>query len=480
MQLKLLAAIIGAFLCIQAILGWKPSVFAGLYVYLPLLGIALIAMHLAARNVSARSQTERQTWLLAVFSAAVLGVGVGIVGGGNDGSASTVLPPAQIGISIATGGFLPWKMGMVNMLRFLPLMTALSCAWFAIKRGVPTVRIMLVCIAMYLGISIIWHLPSIAALVLRQTGMPIETTQDAYIVLIRAMTNTFWANDLGNRFLSPIAEQGRSGLSVFHAALCVLTAGFIAFGLKIKDLLRKKSLEKTSLWNGGAMLLIGLCALMLGQSVQVMPKLTPITVLVHIVFCLWVISGIFWLNEENKSVEDQEMSDEPSPMMYVFVGSSLVLGWPVFLGCVLGLIASFLRKELHLEGMLGEDGAKRMVVLSTGIGLGWGALCVGLQDITPLTWMIRLIIGFALIAAYVVTQKADSVRSAVESSLSIGFGALLSGQGIIGLAALPAIISIWIIESREKSHKWRFLPPLVFALWYAFCLLFFPSAFSRA
>jgi hypothetical protein len=228
------------------------------------------------------------------------------------------------------------------------------------------------------------------------------------------------------------------------------------------------------------MLLIGLCALMLGQSVQVMPKLTPITVLVHIVFCLWVISGIFWLNEENKSVEDQEMSDEPSPMMYVFVGSSLVLGWPVFLGCVLGLIASFLRKELHLEGMLGEDGAKRMVVLSTGIGLGWGALCVGLQDITPLTWMIRLIIGFALIAAYVVTQKADSVRSAVESSLSIGFGALLSGQGIIGLAALPAIISIWIIESREKSHKWRFLPPLVFALWYAFCLLFFPSVFSRA
>ena len=479
MQLKLLAAIIGAFLCIQAILGWKPSVFSGMYVYLPLLCVVLIALHLAARSVSARPQTERQTWLLAVFSAAVLGVGIGIVGGGNDGSASTLLPPTQIFTSIATGGFLPWKLGMVNMVRFLPLTAALSCAWFAIKRGVPTARIALVCIAMYLGSSIVWHLPSIAALVLRQAGMPIETAQDAYIVLIRAMTNTFWANDLGNRFLSPIAEQGRSSLSIFHAALCVLIAGFIAFGLKIKAFWHKSVLEKTDIWIGGAMLLIGLCGLLLGQSVQVMPKLTPITVLVHIVFCLWVVSGIFWLNEENKGVEDQGMRDEPSLAVYVFVGSSLVLGWPVFLGCVVGLIASFLKKELHLEGVLGENGARRLVVLGTGIGLGWGALCVGLQDITPLTWMIRLIIGFALIAAYVVTQKADSVRSAVESSLSIGFGALLSGQGIIGLAALPAIISIWIIESREKSHKWRFLPPLAFALWYAFCLLFFPSAFSR-
>ncbi len=477
----LLGAVIGLFLFIQALLGWKPSLFTGVYLYLPLLGAASLALHLAAKAVSARPQTERHIWLSSIGAACVMGVVFGLIGGGNDGSATTVLPLVDVAKSIVSGGFLPWKQGMVNILRFLPLTAALAVAWFAIKRGVPKTRTLVTTVLVYLGISLLWQLPSFMALVVRQVGTPIETTQDVYVILIRALTNTYWANDLGNRFLSPIAEQGKSGLILFHAAFITIITACTSLGM---FLFRSKNKEEQifqvkDIWIVGGLLSIGISGLILGQSVRVMPKVSTVSFLVDAVFLTYLISGALWLRTEDLRGEGEERAAASAAARSFFLGSAGLLGWPVFLGAIVGPLMAIFKKELYLENFLGEAWSKRLVFGVTSLGLGWGALLVGLQDITPLAWMIRLMLGFALSISLASEQKTNNSTSPVLTSVCIGLSALLSGQSLIGLAALPAVISVWIIESRENSHKWRFLPLLLFTVWYSFCLLFFPSHFSR-
>jgi len=92
--------------------------------------------------------------------------------------------------------------------------------------------------------------------------------------------------------------------------------------------------------------------------------------------------------------------------------------------------------------------------------------------------MVRVAAGLAIAGAGLVTVRSLP-RQSVAVTVILGLSALISGQWLIGMAVIPAIVLTWFLEFREDQQKRRLWPMAGFVGWYLFAVVVLSSAFQR-
>jgi hypothetical protein len=198
---------------------------------------------------------------------------------------------------------------------------------------------------------------------------------------------------------------------------------------------------------------------------------------------------------ENIRLDEQENPNYPLPsaaltppeaeMVSSMAGGfallgSILLGWPVFCGFLAGFVMYETTKLLNVSSFLRQKWPRALILLSLACGISWAGLAIGLQDLTPATWLVRLALGLGCVGGALILLRESWPHPAIGISAILVVAGIVSGQWLIGVAAIPALIVTWILEFRENAQKSLIFPLLGFAGWYLFTLIFFSSTFIRS
>lgn len=487
-------------LVLQTLLNGRPTIFFALYLVLPHVVFAVLATFVAASSLRFREQGIESLIGIGVACSLVLGLLASLLGVWNDGSGITVLTLRGTLTSLVTGGILPWKDGPQELIRFFPLGVSVVFAIFAWKRSSSKIKGVGVAVGLYVVLWAAWHVLTWAAYLLRPTGFSIELAQDAFSALVRAQSSGYWTNDITNRFLAPIADQGKSVSILLQAAILYLGSICLLGGSWTKTIVRNSAIAKRFLVpEGAALIAVILGAYALGQSIRVMPR---VSFTLFFVMAILLVSGIclgIWMqlrsDLENIRRDEQENPGYPLPSAaisppeaetvssiaggFALLGS-ILLGWPVFCGFLAGFVMNEAMKLFNVSSFLRQKWPRVLIILSLACGVAWAGLAIGLQDLSPATWLIRLALGLGCIGGALILSREVWPRPAIGISVILLTAAILSGQWLIGMAAIPTLIVTWVLEFRENAQKRLILPLLGFAGWYLFTLIFFSSTFIRS
>lgn len=492
-----LASIIG--LGLQLLVNGHPTLFFGLFVFVPHLLFAITILWLSASFMRLRGSALEQYIAMAIGISFILGSVAAMTTLWNDGAGNLVLTPNQAGMSFLTAGVLPWKDGGVALLRFFPFVCAMTTLGWAHKRGMPLGKTLLATGLTYASLWAAWHVLTFTAVALKPTGLQLETAQDAFSAIVRAQTGGYWSNDAVSRFLAPVSDQGKSVSMLLEAAYLYVLA-FLAVAITfIKGMGFPHPIWKRFAGKDlGTILAIALGCCALGQSLRVMARV-PFSVPLAIgIMCLVIACLGIWVimrgDVENIRSDEAENPRYPLPsgamsvmdaeqvasmaLGFALYGA-LLLGWPAAIGLAFGVAFVFVFGLVGLPAWQRESWSQKGTILAICFGIAWIGLAVGLQDLMSTAWLVRLALGLGCVGAGIILIKGESPYRIWVSSGCVAAAGLVSGQWLIGIAALATLAALWFMEFRETSQK-RLIYP-IFALfgWYIFALIFFPSAFAR-
>jgi len=417
----------------------------------------------------------------------------------NDGSGLVVLPIGSMFKSIALGAFLPMPDGPLAILRFLPLGIAAGIGYLGWKRGLERGRVAIIALATYIVLALAWQIPSLIAVFVTPKDLTIENAQDAFAILVRSQSDGFWTADSALRFFAPFSDQGKNGITALHGALLFLLTAASWSVLLVRRLGQQAVtiLKKLIRPEGGMIVGIALAAFILGQSIRISPRISftlPIAILVFIFALLFLFVWISLRDSITNLAKDEiEFPDRPLPsgqlslqeaddMATLSLGLSLtgfaLLGWPIFIGALVIPGAYLALSVAEHEPFLRGTYARVVLLLLAALGLAWAGLSFGLRELSPADWMVRVAAGLAIAGAGLVTVRSLP-RQSVAVTVILGLSALISGQWLIGMAVIPAIVLTWFLEFREDQQKRRLWPMAGFVGWYLFAVVVLSSAFQR-
>jgi hypothetical protein len=420
----------------------------------------------------------------------VIAVMLSFVGLWNDGRYYTLLTPPWALLSIASFGLLPFKMGPIALVRFLPAVFSVG-VFLRLRHPMRSVaKAAIAAVIVYLPFAFSLHALSwIGGIFSALRSDVLSTPADVFRVLVSAQADGYWIRAQPERFFAPIGRQGENSFFGIQAAilflcvtatLCVLAVRTI----RSMDRIGKRLLARSTVLLGVAAVLgFGSGSMTHGPSMSYSD-----------VIAVWVflVVGIAWLLWQRFSWDIARLTDDererphlPIPSgaisindaelirdgtLGVSILGSFLLGWPVFLSLGCATTVSILAQRVSFA-----SGKSRWLATSLAAGLtvacfGASALAVAVRDATEPEWAIRFLLAAAVLIAgewalrHSIQPVLSRLRQAGLACAVMAFALVLARQQASWLLFLPAIGAVFILAQQEDRWRRFRLFPLYFVL----------------
>ncbi|MDD2785980.1 MAG: hypothetical protein PHS79_03750 [Patescibacteria group bacterium] len=329
-----------------------------LFLWQPIMILAAMALIGIWFKIWYKANAESAWFLLKVNLPAALAGSLlfGLVGLWPQSSGSLPLTFNQIPAYFFTLGFWPLIAGPIAMLRGFVLGFALFVFWSDFKVHRNDLRAVAGGIGTWLFGSLALVLPSIIVVLTAAfsgNGLLQTTGADLIGAFSRTNLNTFWSNAQLTRWFTGFGGELPNMITLFTASWLLV----VVFWLLVTVFWRPKNFiqlvrdQRENLWNFLLMISAAVVGLSVGWGRMRGSHLDLAADLVFVTFL------IFW-NLATKDVTRQSTSvrsDVPRvtshvPRIVFLILSSILLGWPVLLPTLLGLIVLWLRTHLSSSG----------------------------------------------------------------------------------------------------------------------------------
>lgn len=403
----------------------------------------------------------------------------------NDGSRLSVLAPGQIGISMVTLGVFPFGAGPDVLVRFLPPLFAFGLALRLFRARIRPVTVGALTLLSLFVQDILLHAASIVAGILAFIRhISLESSSDAFRLLVSAQADGFWARLQPERFLVSNSLQAENGLLIMKASIVFLFLTIVCLtwvcvgGRNVARALVKRVFTKETI---RCFLIAALGSVVMFQAQT--PHVSYTDFLALAVFVVTVIAWNAWwrFRQDLESMADDAFAhpDRPLPsgmiathdleaastaLLVLVLYGALLCGWPVFVGIICATGFAFGLSDRGFGWMRG------IVTHAIGFGLtvfviGGSAAMFALRDLFVPAWVIRVVLAGSVAVGFAVLLEAVSPRlTSVLSRLIVGCLGLMVSVGIaqqpvLWYVLLPALAGLLAVSS--EVQKWKKFSPYV-------------------
>ncbi|MFA6161311.1 MAG: hypothetical protein WC766_03985 [Patescibacteria group bacterium] len=331
-----------------------------LFLWQPIMILAAMAFIGIWFKVWYKANAESAWSLLRVNLPAALAGSLlfGLAGLWPQSSGSLPLTFNQIPAYFFTLGFWPLIAGPIALLRGFVLGFALYVFWSDFKAHRNDLRAVAGGIGTWLFGSFALVLPSIVvALTAAFSGNGLLQTTGADLIgaFSRTNLNTFWSNAQLTRWFTGFGGELPNMITLFTASwtLLIVICSLLIVFWRPKNFIQLLRDQKESLWNFLLMISAAVVGLsvgwgrMRGSDLDLAADLVFVLMLV-----LWhLVTKGSALSDAPRAVRlSSPKSASHVPQIVLLIFSSILLGWPVLLPMLLGLIALWLRAHLSSSG----------------------------------------------------------------------------------------------------------------------------------
>ncbi len=381
----------------------------------------------------------------------------------NDGSYLMVLSPIQALISMLTLGVWPLHVGPNALIRFLPIMFALSLGRHLLRMHLPWPQVWKLAGGLYLLQSILVYAMSwIGAALTLGTDATAQTAEDTLRLLVRAQANGFWTRGQLERFLAPIGQQSENSLLAIHASILFLATVAVLILFAVRQHRSIKTWVSPLIQRDSVLLIVSiLIGLKLGRTVNI--GLTAYTdKLAYAVFGVVAVTWLIWWRLQQKREPNEQPEGENSgSLLLLALFGAVLLGWSVLLALGVVTLLTWMTTSLDRKQTY-ESSATRGLgwnMLLTAACLGWAALAFSLRDLTPSSWMVRIVlasatlIGLATFMQSAYAKSRSRLQQVVLLTVGVALVLLIARQAVVWLLFMPYFTSLLIIS--RTPHAWR-------------------------
>lgn len=462
-----------------------PTVIDIVFGFFPFVALGALTLFVAfvwfGRMRSAHAVEEVIQMLLRACVVVIL---LSLVGVWNDGSYHSVVSPSQALEAMFTVGVLPLHVGPNVLIRFLPLLCAVG-VWLRLRRiSLPRFQLWRAVGYVYFFQSIfLYALSWVAAALGAVAGSIPHTAEGAFRLLVRAQADGFWTRGQLERFFAPLSQQSENSLLAIHAsivffAMMTLIVVVVAKQSRSIQVFVRYHAKRGENLLFGAVVLIGFG---IGRAANNF-SFSYTNVIAGFVFLFVLLLWSAWWRLRRKRTEgvsgaSETVSTRMSPMqavwgdlcardelaglsmlaLFLALFGSFLLGWQVFLAISVATMMVWIFEGYGTYSPYARPATSYVLSLL----LGWAAMTVGLRDMMPSAWMVRILLCASILIAVtqiirnVQIQSYSHFQRGVIIAIGIAIALFFARQSVFWMLFLPCLAALCIFSSSRVRESWH-------------------------